>query len=404
MTTRIVIAGGGFGGLETAFSLKGLLRPPFEITLIDRSAYHSFIPSIHLIVSGKVTAEEIRIPLKVVLGAAGIRFIQDEVLSVHTEKQEVITSHSALRYDYLVLSSGAENNFFGIPGAEEFSYRFRTPDDAERIHAELARLLADPAPCRMVVAGGGTEGVEVAGELLDLIKARGREEDLESGRIAVELIEGKSSLLPGFLHEVQDCADQYLRQQGVTMIAGDRIAEVRKDSVVLSSGQQRDASLLIWSGGIQPSKLIRGLPLIKDPWGWLKVTDLLNSYDDDRVYGIGDAVSIYADDGLLALQRLAYHAQDQARVAALNIAAAVSDRGKVSYRPKTKPQLISIGKDMGIFTLEDRVYSGPWVVSLKKAVERKHLLTYLTKPVSSAIWSNIPGAGFLQRLRARLPV
>jgi NADH dehydrogenase len=404
MTTRIVIAGGGFGGLETAFSLKGLLRPPFEITLIDRSAYHSFIPSIHMIVSGKVTAEEIRIPLKVVLGPAGIRFIQDEVLSVNTEKREVITSHSALQYDYLVLSSGAENNFFGIPGAEEFSYRFRTPDDAGRIHVELVRLLASPAPCRMVVAGGGTEGVEMAGELLDLIKARGRGEDLESGRIAVELIEGKSSLLPGFLHEAQECADKYLRQQGVTMIAGDRIAEVRKDSVVLSSGQQRDASILIWSGGIQPSKLIHGLPLIKDPWGWLKVTDLLNSYDDDRIYGIGDAVSIYTDDGPLALQRLAYHAQDQARVAALNIAAAVSDRGMVSYTPKIKPQLISIGKDMGIFTLEDRVYSGPWVVSLKKAVERKHLMTYLTKPVSSAIWSNIPGAGFLQRLRARLPV
>jgi NADH dehydrogenase len=404
MTTRIVIAGGGFGGIETAFSLKGLLRPPFEITLIDKSAYHSFIPSIHLIVSGKVTAEEIRIPLKVVLGAAGIRFIQDEVLSVNTEKREVITGNSALQYDYLVLSSGAENNFFAIPGAEKFSYRFRTPDDAERIHAELVRLLADPAPCRMVLAGGGTEGVEVAGELLDLIKAQGRGEDLESGRIAVELIEGKSRLLPGFLREVQDCADQYLRHQGVTMIAGDRIAEVRKDSVVLSSGQQRDASILIWSGGIQPSKLIRGLPLLKDPWGWLKVTDLLNSYDDDRVYGIGDAVSIYADDGPLALQRLAYHAQDQARVAALNIAAAVSDRGMVSYTPKIKPQLISIGKDMGIFTLEDRVYSGPWVVSLKKAVERKHLMTYLTKPVSSAIWSNIPGAGFLQRLRTRLPV
>ena len=80
--TRVLIAGGGFGGLETAFFLKGLLRKPFEITLIDKNLYHSFLPSIHLILSGKVRPEAIRIPLKTVLGAAGMRFIHDAVLSL----------------------------------------------------------------------------------------------------------------------------------------------------------------------------------------------------------------------------------------------------------------------------------------------------------------------------------
>ena len=169
MTTRIVIVGGGFGGLETAFSLKGLLRRPFEITLIDRSAYHAFIPSIHLIVSGKASATDIRIPLKVVLGAAGIRFVQGEAHAVNTVKREVMTGSGTLCYDYLVLSSGAENNFFDVPGAEEFSYPFRTPENAERIRNELTHLFDDPrCRCRIALAGVGTEGVEVAGELLDL--------------------------------------------------------------------------------------------------------------------------------------------------------------------------------------------------------------------------------------------
>ena len=404
MTTRIVIIGGGFGGLQSAFQLKELLKSRGEITLIDRSAHHSFIPSIHLIISGKVKAEEIRIPLKTVLGASGIRFIQGEASTVDIEKREVTVGSSLLTYDYLLIATGAEENFFNIPGAAQFSYRFRSPEDAERIRAKLLELLETFSPIRIVLAGAGTEGVEAAGEVLDLVKAEERGEDLASGRITIELIEGKSRLLPGYLHEVQERAGSYLAMQGVVITTGDRIVEVRRDRVVLASKQEREAAMLIWTCGIGPSKLIRDLPLGKDPWGWLKVSDRLHSLEDDRIYGIGDAVSINTTDGPLALKRLAYHAEDQARVAALNIAASISGDEKIAYTPKTRPQLVSIGRDMGLFILEDRVSSGAWVAGLKKAVERKHLMTCLSRPVSSTLWSLVPGAALAQRLRAKLPV
>ncbi len=405
MRARIVIVGGGVGGLEAAFSLRSLLPSSAEITLINRLERHSFIPSIHLIVSGKITPAQISIPLNVVLGAAGIRFIRDEALSVDVAAKEVVLAGGRQEYDYLILSSGAANNFFDIPGAEGFSCRFRTPEDAERIREKLLNLLARGSePCRIVLAGAGTEGVEVIGEVLDLIREQGLGEELTSGRITIELIEGKSRLLPAFPLAVQKRVEEYLLLQGVRLIAGDRIREVRNERVVLSSGEQHEASILIWSGGIQPSKLIRDLPFDKDPWGWLKVNEFLQVPADGRILGIGDAVSVYTDDGPLALQRLAYHAQDQARVAALNVAAAVSGSKPVRYEPKNRPQLISIGKEMGIFTLEDRVSAGAWVVTLKKALERKHLLTYLSKPLFSAIWSRVPGAGMLQRIRTRLPV
>jgi NADH dehydrogenase FAD-containing subunit len=186
-------------------------------------------------------------------------------------------------------------------------------------------------------------------------------------------------------------------------MTGNAIVEVRKESVVLERGEQREASVLVWTGGIQPAKMIRDLPLQKDPRGWLKVTDRLQSPDDDRIFGIGDAVSIYTEEGPLSLQRLAYHAQDQARIAALNIDNHISGRGLVAYLPKSRPQLISLGKEMGIFSQGDRVYSGMWVVGLKKAVERKHIMGCLTRPVSTALRSRIPGAGLVQRLRMRLP-
>lgn len=179
---------------------------------------------------------------------------------------------------------------------------------------------------------------------------------------------------------------------------------MKNDQVRLESGRVSETSILIWSGGIQPSPFIQGLDFPKDPWGWLKVTNRLHVPGDETVYGIGDGVSIYTDDGPLALQRLAYHAQDQARVAALNIAASAGTGSFVLYEPKSKPQLISIGSGMGIFSAGDRVASGSWVVTLKKAIERKHLMTYLTKPLSSALWSRLPGTAALQRFRIRLPL
>jgi NADH dehydrogenase len=404
MADRVVIVGGGFGGLEAAFSLKGLLGPAADITLVDRVQQHCFIPSIHLVVSNKVQPHQISIPLNVVLGAAGIRFVQDEVLSVDPLTREVFARAGKLPYDLLLLSSGATNNFFDVPGAERFSCRFRTAEDAEHIRARLLKLLHGGEECRIVLAGAGTEGIEIIGEVLDLIRSEGRTEELDAGSITIELVEGKGAVLPSFPLAAQQCAEQYLRKQGVRLLAGERIAEASRDSVLLSSGVRLAASLLIWSGGIQPSRLVHDLPFDKDPWGWLRVNDRLQVPGDERIFAIGDAVSISTEDGPLTQQRLAYHAQDQARVAALNIAAQLSGGTTVRYRPKNRPQLISLGSDMGIFVFGDRVSSGPWVVSLKKAIERKHLLGCLSRPLSSVVRSRVPGSAFLQRIRSRLPL
>lgn len=404
MPTRVVIIGGGFGGLEAALSLRSLLSAASEITVIDRSLFHSFIPSIHLIVSGKATPREIQIPFQPLLGTAGIRFVQDEVLAIDNDKKQVLTGRGASEYDYLVLGCGAVNNFFSVPGAHEFSCRFRAPEDAARIREQLLGILkGNVRPCRIVIAGAGTEGVEIIGEILDLIELEGREDEVAEGSIVIELIEGKKSLLPAFPREVQERVEQYLLQQGVVLTAGDGIAGVTEGNIRLVSGGTRAASLLIWSGGIQPSGLIRGLSFAKDPWGWLKVTDFLRVPEDERVFGIGDAVSIYTDDGPLELQRRAYHAQDQARIAALNIAAGIKGRKQVRYEAGKRPQLISLGKNMGVLTSEEKVFAGAWVVSLKKAIERKHLVSYLSRPVSVAVWSRLPGVALLQRLRMKIP-
>jgi len=404
MSTAVVIVGGGFGGLEAALTLRSLAGDAVTITLVDRDGFHSFIPSIHEVSSGKITSRSIQIPLETMLAPAGIRFVRDAVIAIDPANRRVSTAARVLDYDYLVLATGAENHFFGVPGAEECSFRFRTPDDAERIHAQLVRLLEEEhKDVHLVLAGGGTEGVEVAGELLDLIKDSGREYDPAGGSVAIALVEAQQQLLPGFPPEARAFAEKYLREQGVTIIAGQRITAVLEGSLVLAAGTELPQSMLIWTGGIKPSRLIDSLPLPKDPAGWLMVNDRLHSPADDRLYAVGDSVAVQGPNGPLPLQRLAYHAQDQGEVAGINISRDLRGKALMRYAPKYKPQLVSIGRGMGIYTQGDVFKAGAWVVALKKAVERKHLMSYLTRPLFSGISRMVPGLELFKRLGLKLP-
>ncbi len=404
MRKNIVIVGGGFGGLEAAFSLKSLVDDDCVITLIDRKGHHSFIPSIHEISAGKITARRIQIPLETMLAPAGIRFVLGEATAIDHANRRVTAAAGSLDYDYLVVATGAENNFFGVPGAEEHAFRFRTPDDAVRIYEHLAHLLAEERnDVHLVLAGGGTEGVEVAGEFLDLIRDSGREEDLARGKVTISLVEAQEHLLPGFPPAARAFVENYLRERGVTIIAGQRITEVRERSVALAAGTELPRSLLVWTGGIKPSRLIDGLKLPKNAAGWLMVTDRLHSRADDRLYGVGDVVSIEGLDGPLLLQRLAYHAQDQAVAAGINISSDLRGKDLMRYAPRYKPTLVSIGRDMGIYTRGDVFRAGRWVVGMKKAVERAHLMSCLTRPLLSGVSRKIPGSDILKRLGLKLP-
>lgn len=404
MSVRIVIVGGGFGGLEAAFTLRGLAGDAAAITLLDRQEYHSFLPSIHEVSSGKITSRSIQIPLETMLAPAGIRFVRSAVTGIDPARRQVATESGTMDYDHLVVATGAENHFFGVAGAEEHSFRFRTPDDAVRIHAQLIRLLEEGrVDAHLVLAGGGTEGVEVAGELLDLIRDSGREEDLTAGDLSITVVEAQQQLLPGFPPGARKFAEDYLRGRGVTIITGQRITEVREGSITLADGTKIRRSMLIWSGGIKPSQFIGGLELPKDPAGWVVVTDRLHSPADDRIYAVGDVVAVQGPDGPLPLQRLAYHAQDQAVVAAINISNDLRGGDRVRYKPREKPQLISIGRGMGIYLEGEAFRTGSWVVGLKKAVERKHLMSCLSRPLFSGVSRRIPGGTFLKRLGLKLP-
>jgi NADH dehydrogenase len=405
MTTKIIIIGGGFGGLEAAFSLSYLKNESTNITLIDRKEYHAFIPSIHEIISGKTRARDIQIPLLTVLNPAGITYLCDEVLSIDRKRKKVLTEHKELEYDYLILCFGAKNSFFDVAGADKYAYRFRSPEDAERIRDDLNNAMDhDGFPLRLVLAGGGTEGVEVAGELLDAISDSGHKQSLNSGAITIEIIQKNPRLLPEFPEKAQICAEEYLGSRGVIITTESRIVGVEKETLMLDSGSSRDVSMFVWTGGIKPSRLIDGLDLPKDDQGWLIVNEQLHSPADSTVFAVGDIIIIQGKNGNIPLPRLAYHALDQAVIASHNIYNLTSGRRPVSYVPKSKPQLISMGRDMGIMIQNAKVFTGQWVNVMKKVIQARHLMTYLTKPALIAATPRIPGREYISLSRSLFPL
>lgn len=405
MKKKVVIVGGGFGGLASGFSLLELLSSEVDLTLIDKEDVHSFIPSIHEILSGKINAKDIEIPLRVILRSTGIHLIRDEVIAVDLKKRVVEAVDCAVKYDYLVLCCGATNNLYGVKGAQEYAYPFRTLEDAERIHRDLSLILGDHnRKCNIIILGGGTEGVEVAGELIDLIEEGGYRDDISSGRINIKLIQGRACLLPEFSSPAREFVTKYLLEKGVEIITKSRIIRVLKNKIELESGKYLDMSMLIWTGGIKPSKLIDGINLSKDPKGWLKVNEQMHSPDDKRVFGVGDIINIYSKEKYLNLPRLAYHAEDQALIASMNIYYRIKKKKLISFYPKQKPQLISIGKETGILTHSEHFMSGQWVVLTKKTLERYHLRGYLMKSILSPLTNRLPGREFIKFFKTLSPI
>jgi NADH dehydrogenase len=395
---HVVVVGGGFGGLETVFCLSEAMKDA-RLTLVEKSGLHSFLPSIHEIIAGRVTTRDISIPLDVILPGQA-RLVKDEVTAIDTAARRIVCRHEALDFDYLIVAVGAENNFYGVKGAEDHALRFRRPGDAERIRTDLVAMLRDrDRNLRIIVGGGGTEGVEVAGELVDAVKAAGRSGDLLSGAVAIELIHNQERLLPAFPDEAGERAAEYLSSLGVMISARERISEVRQGSLLLESGRERPLSMLIWTGGIRPPRLIREMALVKDPGGWLEVNGHLHAPNDDRVFGLGDLVSVKKDGEYLNLPRLAYHAMDQAVVVSKNVANRIEGLPLVSYSPKHRPQLVSIGKDMGLLVQGEKVLQGAWVVTLKKTIQARHLMSCLSRPVYSAVMKRVRAAGYINIFR-----
>jgi NADH dehydrogenase len=305
---RIVILGGGFGGIAVAQRLERRLRPgEGEITLISRENFSLFTPMLPEVSSGELDIRHVVTPIRSQLRHA--HFVLADVRALDVAAHAVEITHTLtgrderVVYDQLVIALGSSTSTFGLPGVAEHVFALKTLEDAGILRNRLVWLLeladstSDAALRRryltVVVVGGGFTGVEATGEFVELFHSVLRfYPSIDRAMVRIVLIEAGDVLLPGLPPRMGSYSAANLRKRGVEIRTGDGVASADDDGIVLQSGARIETATIVWSAGVAPAPTIGGSPLPRTKRGAIVVGRdfLIEGFKD--IWALGDCAAI----------------------------------------------------------------------------------------------------------------
>ncbi len=308
---KVVIVGGGFGGLACARALDGA---DVSVLLLDRHNYHLFTPLLYQVATALLDPSDIAYPLRRAFRKSrNVRFLQATVTGVDPDKR-AITTHlgDEIAYDALVLATGGANSYFGNEPLAEHSIGMKSLPEALRLRNHVLSCLEEAEQASdadertkwltFVVVGGGPTGVEYAGaldELLDLVLGSDYP-SLKRSDARIVLIEGLDRLLAAFHPRLGTYAEQTLTDFGIEVRTHTLVEKADDDSVTLRDGERIFAKTVVWSAGVRPIDPLNDAPR-SERSKRLDVDGFLRLRGRDDVYVIGDAAAVQAPDGELPM-------------------------------------------------------------------------------------------------------
>jgi NADH dehydrogenase FAD-containing subunit len=346
---HIVIVGGNYAGLAAARTLDARR---VQVTLIDSAPRAEWLPNVHELLSRRKIAEQLQRPRQELLRALGHDFLCASVSHIDRVQQRVLThTGQHLDYDLLLLATGSRANDHGIPGVSEHALQPRSVEHGLRIGNALTRLAALPAGRDVVIAGGGIEGLEMLGEILQRFGS--------AGRLNLHLVEQAPVLFPRFpgLHERMLAS----MQDQVQLHMGRRITAVSASHVQLDDGHELPSRLTIWSTGrcSQPLAASAGLATTDAD---APVQNSLQSTHDARIFIAGDAAQLPH-----ALEKQAHYAQGMGVHAARNMQRMLDKKMLHAFKPLLKPAVLAFGDRDGVLFYGRQALASPALIALKEA-------------------------------------
>jgi NADH:quinone reductase (non-electrogenic) len=374
---RVVIVGGGFGGLACA---RGLDGAPVDVLLVDRENYHLFTPLLYQVATGLLNSSDIAYPLrKVFRRSPNVRFRQGVVGEVELQAKTVrLHDGTRITYDYLVLATGSANNYFGNPTLASGTIGMKRLGEALRLRnhvlscLEMAAHTADPEQRRawltFVVAGGGPTGVEYAGALSELLRlVVGRDyPELRMEQCRIVLVEGTARLLAQFREPLGEYARRALRQRGIEVRLSTLVESAGEQTVRFSTGEAISCRTVVWSAGVRPTDPAAAAALPRRRNGRVLVDQHLIVIGTSGVFAIGDVAAATGKDGDLPM--LSPPAMQEGRYVARVIRDEVARRARPRkpFRYFDKGTMATIGRNTAVAQLGPlclRGFAG-WVVWL----------------------------------------
>ncbi len=373
--TKILILGGGFGGLYTALELEQAFGkdPTVDITLVNRENYFLFTPMLHEVAASDLDITTIVNPIRKMLRRT--TFFDGEVTSIDLAQKRVGVTHGIdashpheLTYDHLVLALGSVTNFYAIPGLEARALTMRSLADAAYLRNRLIEHLeeADFECCAalreplltFVVAGGGFAGVETVAAINDFLRAALKfYPNLPEEMLRVVLVEFAPSILPELGPELGRYALEKLAERRVEFRLNTKVAGLSDRGVTLSDGDILPTKTLIWTAGTTPNPLLETLACGKDR-GRVAVNEYLEVPGHPGVWALGDCAAIPEGKTGRHYPPTAQHALRQGKILGQNIAAAIAGRAKKPFVFFTIGQLAAIGRRTGVAKILGFKFSG----------------------------------------------
>jgi NADH dehydrogenase len=370
VTTRIVVLGGGFGGVETVTRLERRLgrRRDVELLLVSDHNYLLFTPLLPQVASSLVEPRHIIQPIRDIRGRRLFRFRRDRVERVDLAARRVYLAEGQLDYDRLVIAMGGITPSFGIPGVDAHALNYKSLQDAILLRDHLIDLAehadheADAGARRRMltvcVVGGGYTGVELITELQDFFESYvvPRYRGIEPGDYRLLLLEAGREILRGVHPSLAARARERLRRERIEVRTGTRVTRVLPGGVEVGGTDTIPVGLTVWAAGVKGHPALADLPVERDRLGRLVVDTHMQLPGHPEVYGVGDAITI--QDRPDASVPVIPAALTHGRLVADNIAAELQGRPLQRIEYKSQGMLVSLGERHAVVEVMGLRFSG----------------------------------------------
>jgi NADH:ubiquinone reductase (H+-translocating) len=377
---QIVVAGAGYAGLHVALRLAAKLRghSEMELTLLDRHDYHQALTELPRVAAGTRAADAVRIPLQDVL-ASRVRFVQTEINGFDLAGRRLLTGAGPVGWGRLVLALGSRPNDFAIPGLAERALSLYSASDAQRVWAAVSEALTAAAAATdaerqrrlatVVVGGGGATGVELAGELAEVLPKAAKDHGLAPEVPAVQLVEAGPAILAGSSPQLIAKAAKILADLGVAVRVDATIAAVTADGFRLTDGQLVEGGVFVWAGGVKAPAVVADSGLPTGHNGRVKVDQHLRVLDRPDIYAAGDLASVTDPGTGHVLPPLAQVALEEGETVARNLNAELNGRPPEAFTFHDKGFVVSVGTRRAVADIAGITTGGRLAHLLKDAIE-----------------------------------
>jgi NADH dehydrogenase len=365
---KVVILGGGFGGLAAARALY----KDADVTLVDRHNYQTFLPLLYQVSTAGLAADHVAYPIRGALRKTSVKFRMASPINIdHRNKEVKLDSSEVLKFDHLIVALGSVTADFGIPGVKEFTLGMKSVSEALTIRAEIMRRFEDL--CRfeddtkfsVTVIGGGPTGVEMAGAIAELIRGPLKSDQSQVAKnINVTLIEAGPRLLPSFAPSLSARTKKDLEKLGVKVLLNTAVKEVAHRKIFLKDGSTLQSEVTIWAAGVKGADAMKDLNLPIEA-NRVAVEPTMQVKNFPYLWALGDIAGAKGKDGSL-LPMVAPVAIQQGKFIAKQIKRISENKKLESFKYLDKGSMATIGRNKAVVQVRWFKLAGPlaWLVWL----------------------------------------